>query len=437
MKKLALLLALCITTLSLASCGKANKVDEPVETSVEDTETTEVSENTVTETSDEPNAEQQGLLQCVSDIKSFEGVLTMAIKMQIPMTAAEKQEYESLGNDASYAFHNVNMGTELAVDTTETITHYKGTLSKAGQTVAANPINCYTDETASQMYDLTYNESTGSQVWVKNADYTKSVLTIVKDILGHTTDITENNASSTRIIKGNVKSNYVLAIPCFKYINSEYFTLNIDESVDLPVKVTISTKTGYLSSLEITLDNLFAATNVEHFGSEPLKIVLKNTNSTNIAIPEEAINTSGEEMARIDDDISVYGKYFKSIYAPTLDEADDKVALDIVNSVIGHQYDALLVSKTGDTESEYTEILHKITNFLNYYSVDDLQTYMNYYRYCPADEQTAICIVAQLGIPGYDESFMQEHCIGAETSLNTVIMEYMAGEGLLTTTNEE
>ena len=50
MKKLALLLALCITTLSLASCGKANKVDEPVETSVEDTETTEVSENTVTET---------------------------------------------------------------------------------------------------------------------------------------------------------------------------------------------------------------------------------------------------------------------------------------------------------------------------------------------------------------------------------------------------
>ena len=444
MKKLTFCLLFCVATFSLASCGKENtKATAPVEqeeaiptggeeaitTENEEAITTENEETTPTET--ETN-EQQGLLQCVSDINSFEGILTMSVKMQIPMSAAEKEEYEKLGNDASYAYHNINMGAELSADTTETISHYKGTLSKVGQTISANPINTYTDETANQMYDFTYNERTGSQVWVKNDNYTKSLLSIIKDILGHTTDISENNASSTRIIKGNIKSNYVLDIPCFEHINSEYFTISKDTVVDLPIKITINTKTGYLSSLEITLENLFADVNVEHFVSEPLKIVLRNTNSTNIAIPEDAINTSGQELSRVDDDISVYGKYFRSIYSPSNDEADDKIALEIIHSVIGNKYDALLIEEKEGTDPEYKEMLHKVTDFLNYYSVDDLQTYMKYYKYCPEDEQVSICLVAQLGIPNYDEAFMKENCIGPDNTLDNIIMEYMLKEDVLT-----
>ncbi len=423
MKKMSICLLLCVTTLSLVSCGKEQSVSTPV-TQEETTNNTE-NNDTVTEVTTEVTVEQQDLLQCIKDIKSFEGSLTMSVKMQIPMTTAEKEEYEKLGNDSSYAYHNVNMGTELSVATTDTISHYKGTLSKVGQTIAANPINCYTDETAGQMYDLTYNESTGSQIWTKNSNYTKSLLSITNDILSHTTNITENNASSTRILKGNVSSVYVLELPCFENLNSEYFTLNKENPVDLPIKVTINTKTGYLASFEITLDNLFASTNVEHFGAEPLKIVLKNTNSTNIAIPEEAVNTTGEAMARVDDDISVFGKYFRSIYAPTKEEADDAITLEIIHSVIGNKYDSLLIDTTETAESEYTEMLHKVTNFLNYYSVDDLQTYMQYYKYCPSDEQTAICIAAQLGIPGYDETFMKENCIGETNTLDAVIQEYI------------
>ena len=94
MKKLTLCLLFCVATFSLASCGKENtKATAPVEqeesipTEGEETITTENEETTHTET--ETN-EQQGLLQCVSDINSFEGILTMSVKMQIPMSAAEK-----------------------------------------------------------------------------------------------------------------------------------------------------------------------------------------------------------------------------------------------------------------------------------------------------------------------------------------------------------
>ena len=437
MKKIAILMSLCLTTVCLASCGK-NDLSTVAEEVLDEVVSNETEDTSVSESSAEASTQETNttLTNCIKDINSFEGTLTMSVKMQIPMTPEEKAEYEKLGNDASYAFHNINMGTELAVDTTDSVTHYKGTLSKVGQTVAANPINCYTDETAGQMYDLTYNEGTGSQVWVKSDEYKTSLLHIVSDILAHTTDITENNASSTRIIKGNVKANYVLAIPCFKHINSDYFTLDKESNTDLPIKVTINTKTGYLSALEVTLDNLMTVSNVQTFGTEPLKIVLKNTNSTNIAIPDEALNTTGQDKARVDEDISVYGKYFKAIYAPSTEEADDKIALDIVNSVLGHQYDALLITEKEGADPEYTEMLHQIADCLNYYSVIDLQNYMTYYKYSPEEQQIAFCIVAQLGIPGYDETFMQENCIGS-TTLSAVIMDYMNREGLLTVTPVE
>ena len=121
MKKLTFCLLFCVATFSLASCGKENTNatapveqeeaiptggEEAITTENEEAITTENEETTPTET--ETN-EQQGLLQCVSDINSFEGILTMSVKMQIPMSAAEKEEYEKLGNDASYAYHNINM----------------------------------------------------------------------------------------------------------------------------------------------------------------------------------------------------------------------------------------------------------------------------------------------------------------------------------------
>ena len=57
---------------------------------------------------------------------------------------------------------------------------------------------------------------------------------------------------------------------------------------------------------------------------------------------------------------------------------------------------------------------------------------MKYYKYCPEDEQVSICLVAQLGIPNYDEAFMKENCIGPDNTLDNIIMEYMLKEDVLT-----
>ena len=430
MKKIALLLVGVLLVSNLTGCaslkekydafvGKSVETVTPTDASIADevAHTETVAENEIP-TTDVHNP----MLDCVANIDSFEGVLTYAVKMQIPMTAEEKKQYESLGNDASYAFHNFNVGAETTIATTDTITHYEGTLSKVGKSIVANPINTYTNETDGIMYDLSYNEQTGSQVWVQNNEYTRSLLTIIKDILGNMQDIKENNGSSTRILKGTVDSTYILQIPCFKNINSEYFTLSADTSAKLPVKVTINTKTGYLAALEVELDNLISAANIQNYSTEPLTIIVKNTNSTLIAIPEEAINTTGEELAVVSDDVSVYGKFFRSIYAPNNDEATDDISVNIIHSVIGTQYDSILLDQTSD--DGVTEVVRKVTNFLNYYSVDDLQDYMEYYKYCSDEEQVSICIVAQLGIPGFDESFMQQNCIG-NIKLSTIINEYM------------
>ena len=420
-KKCVLVLLSCIMTMTLFGC---NKTTEPV-SEVVDTPTEEVSVEENTPTEEIVEEVDNNLSSCVDGLTSFDGTLAMSVKMQIPMSQAEKEKYESLGNDSSYAYHNFNTGISLNVNTTETITHYQGTLSKVGDAVVANPINSYTDETAKKYYDLSYNEKTGSQTWVQSEDYTASFLSIVKDIVKHTVVSSENNASTTRINKGTVNSKYLMAIPCLNTLNNTYFTLNKDAEVALPVKLTISSKTGYIANIELTLDELLKADNVSSLSTEPMKIVLGTLNSTNVAIPEEALNTTGESLALVDEDICVYSKYFKSIYSPETKEATDDISQAIIHAVIGNKYDVMLVNADSTSEEDaYTEAMHQVTDFLNYYSVNDLQAYMKYYKYCSEEEQAVICIVAQLGIPGFDEKFMQENCIGSNT-LDTVIMSYI------------
>lgn len=434
MKK-KLLIGLCTSVLMVNLVGCT--MNQPSTPAPDETETVEnvAPESTTGEstTGDETTPaeetyteEQQTLLGSVNGISSLEGTLTMAVKMQIPMSASEKAEYESLGNDASYAFHSINMGAQLEIASTDTISHYQGTISKVGtSSVIAKPINIYTDSATPKMYDLSYNEKTGSQTWVQNEDYTESLLSIIRDILGHTNNISNNNTTTTKVVKGVVNSKYIYTLPCFREVSNEYFTLDTTKEIELPVKIVVNGKTGYLSSIEITLDDLLGDINAQSVSTEPLKITLKSTNSTNIAIPEEALNTTGKAMDVVAEDISIFSKYFKSIYAPAESDASEETTIAIIQSVLGNKYDNLL--KDGE---EYTNITLKITDFLNYYSVEDLHAYMQYYKYCAEDEQAAICILAQIGVPDFDEAYMQKECIGDSRTLDDVINDYKLSQGI-------
>lgn len=392
-------------------------------------ETQESLENVLSEeqkdTTSVLSVEQNELLEVIGNINSFEGVLNTEIAAKVPMTQEQKEEWERIGNDASYAYYNLSLDTNVNIVTTREITNIYGYTVGDSTKNTLIPVNIYKDSVNDIEYVDEYTKSTGSHIWVTNKDYSNTVIEDLEMLVENTQEIKTIPQDGKTSYKGKISTETLKRLDYLSLADTTYIDITSGEDINIPITYLVKDKGSQLISVKFDLTDMVKSVNssITIKKSESL-LTLNKIGNTVVGIPEDVKNTTGVAQSLVSDNMSIYKEYYESTYGK---EVTNEILVQIIRSKLGTKYDILLNydEDTEDNENDLDNIvLDKLRTFIEHNTVEELRDYIKYYKYCSKDEQVAYCMMAQLGIEGFDESYIQSQGI-LNSSIDEMINEYI------------
>lgn len=408
-------------------------LDSLNETVTNETVTTEETQESLENVSSEEqkdttsvlSVEQNELLEVIGNINSFEGVLNTEISAKVPMTQEQKEEWERIGNDASYAYYNLSLDTNVNIVTTREITNIYGYTVGDSTKNTLIPVNIYKDSVNDIEYIDEYTKSTGSHIWVTNKDYSNTVIEDLEMLVENTQEIKTIPQDGKTSYKGKISTETLKRLDYLSLADTTYIDVTSGEDINIPITYLVKDKGSKLISVKFDLTEMVKSVNssITIKKSESL-LTLNNIGNTVVGIPEDVKNTTGVAQSLVSDNMSIYKEYYESTYGK---EVTNEILVQIIRSKLGTKYDILLNydEDTEDNENDLDNIvLDKLRTFIEHNTVEELRDYIKYYKYCSKDEQVAYCMMAQLGIEGFDESYIQSQGI-LNSSIDEMINEYI------------
>lgn len=452
MKKAVYIMSITSIVCLLSGCtvGNIQKLEPTTETNVETEEnieqtqsetldslngnvTTEETQESLENVSSEEqkdttsvlSVEQNELLEVIGNINSFEGVLNTEIATKVPMTQEQKEEWERIGNDASYAYYNLSLDTNVNIITTREITNIYGYTVGDSTKNTLIPVNIYKDSVNDIEYVDEYTKSTGSHIWVTNKDYSNTVIEDLEMLVENTQEIKTIPQDGKTSYKGKISTETLKKLDYLSLADTTYIDVTSGEDINIPITYLVKDKGSQLISVKFDLTEMVKSVNssITIKKSESL-LTLNKIGNTVVGIPEDVKNTTGVAQSLVSDNMSIYKEYYEGTYGK---EVTNEILVQIIRSKLGTKYDILLNydEDTEDNENDLDNIvLDKLRTFIEHNTVEELRDYIKYYKYCSKDEQVAYCMMAQLGIEGFDESYIQSQGI-LNSSIEEMINEYI------------
>lgn len=420
--KVVFLLGLMVV---LSGCNIKEKVGLQETQSIEETIVQDIVEE-MTSVVEEPTLTkgQQKVIESVENLDSFEGVLNTSIGVRIPMTTEQKEEFEKLGNDASYAYYNVTLNTNVNIVTTKELSNIYGYTT--GDTIKETniPVNIYKDTVNDIEYVDNYTKSTGRHLWVTNKENSNTVLEDLKMLAENIHDIYETPQDGRNYYKGRISTEYIKKLDYISLADTTYIDIKSGEDVEIPITFVVKDKTNQLESIKFDLTEMVKSVD-ETVTVKKTECAFTITKYGNVVlgIPEDVKNSKGELQALVSDSKSVYKKYYEETYG---NEVTEEIVVRIVQDKLGHVYDNLLVLEEG----KENVIVDKLKTFFEHNTEEELRDYIVYYKYCSEEEQIAYCMMTLFDFEGFTESYLKEQGILTGTVVDK-LNEYMVTNNLV------